>query len=101
MILDRIQILGRAVHPDAIDFAREHRNKKVREAHDVVEVGMRQKDVQVTRRQAIGDTKERGPRVEDDPQLGQHDTRGVPPFVRVISAGAEEAGTHIRRAFAL
>ena len=75
---------------DPVDLFVEERHQKIREARNMIEVGMRQKDVKLSRCQASGDAKERSPGVEDYPHFRQHDAGRVPAFVGVISPGAEK-----------
>ena len=68
--------------------------KQVRQSDDMIEVGVRQKDIQLVRFDVLRKSKERRSSIEDNAGRGNHHASRLPMFVRMVSGGAKKDDLH-------
>ena len=78
----------------ASDLTLHHRDEQKRQPHDVVEMRVREEQVQLCRLQPARDAEGTAAGVERQPQLRHQQAGRMPPLVRVIAAGAEQLQSH-------
>lgn len=93
-LLDHLMDLGSGVQTARPDLTFQHRDQQVSQPADMVEVRVRQKQVQVRDLQATGHLEQARPRIKGDTDIRQQHTSCVPPLIRVKAAGAKELDPH-------
>lgn len=85
MLVNRLQLIFRPVYAGLLDVLFVQDVKQKGQTHDVVEVDVRNKDVQRRRFQMIAHAKHSRSGVQHDSDFRQHQADGVPAVVRVVA----------------
>jgi hypothetical protein len=89
-VANRIELFGFAIHADAAQQVAGQGVEQVGEPDDVIEMGVRDKDVEPLGRHVVAKPVDGRARVEHQSQLRQHDARRFPRVAGVIAGRAEE-----------
>ena len=73
---------------------RREGRQNVRQPDNVVQMGMRQKDVDFRRANSARHAKKRRPRIEHNADVRQHDAGRMPPLVRVVAPRPQKFDAH-------
>lgn len=94
MLLDRRQsrFVRDHLHPFEPTF--KHRHQQVGQAGDVVQMGMRQKDLQLGTLEPLGNAEGRRAGIKHNTTLGNHPARRMTPLVRMKAAAPQQLQTH-------
>src|SRR5881394_245327 len=83
-----------AVHRDPLDRLLPLGAKHERQPDDVIEMRVREQDVERRRRDMLPDAEKAGPGIEDNAGFRQHQARRMPPFRRMIPARSKQEQFH-------
>src|SRR5262249_39649887 len=96
MLADRREFLCCSMHDDPLQRLLPRRAEQKRQSDNMVEVGVRQQNVERVGGEVLTNSEKSGPRVEYDSLRRQHQAGRMSPLVRVIAARAEQEQFHGR-----
>ena len=92
---DDFQMLLQPVDGDRFDRPLPEYVKEIRQPRDMIEVDVREEDMQARRLQVLADAEEAGAGIQNEAMCRQHVARRVPVLVWVIAGRAEQTESHL------
>src|SRR4051812_19169866 len=94
MLADGVEIFLHRMHAAAFDLAAHQRDQQRRQASNMVEMGMRKKNVDLGSGDSLRGSKKTRAGVEQQADLRQHYTRGMSPLVGEEPSGSKKLNPH-------
>ena len=88
MLLESIEDSSGGVDADGVDLLQRKWGKQIGEPDNVVEMGVREKHVQLASREMSRDPERAGAGIENDARLREHQARRVAFLTGVVAAGS-------------